>query len=382
MDEFALRFATKNYFAKGLMQFKKIFRVVVKITFLSLVLSMSMFQLQILPADAASLTNMKDTMTRLQISTSANHDIRFVTPTGVDAASATITITFASDFDTDFIVEDDVDLAYSNDATCTSFPNEITTAPLADLTNWGVEMMKGVLTLTHSTDAANQDIPAGRCVQVEVGTNATSAGTGVNQILNPETTGSKIISFGGTFGDTGSLAVSIVDSDQVSVSASIDPFITFALSSTTCALGTLTIANVKTCTYTSTVSTNASDGYTATILAESDGTNIYLNNNANAGVWINDVSDFEITAGNEEYGFAIQAFGFGLPPSFDSDDPGCNEDAGEPGQALTSSPVVYAASSMPVTNSTETLCHIAGISAITEAGVYQQIVTLIATGRF
>jgi hypothetical protein len=190
--------------------------------------------------------------------------------------------------------------------------------------------------------------------------------------------------FGGLDDSVGSLALSIVTDDEVIITATVDPTFSFSLSSNACALGTLTTANVKRCTYVSTVSTNGTGGYVATIRAESDGTNINLNNDADPTKFIDDVADFNITGDgvSEEYGFAIGNFGFGLPPSFNSDDAGCNEDAGEPGQALTSSPVNYASSSGPVTGHTETLCHIAAISPTSEAGTYRQVVTLIATGRF
>jgi len=54
-------------------------------------------------------------------------------------------------------------------------------------------------------------------------------GVGSNQIVNPGTIGSKEISIGGTFGDSGEIDVPIMDDDQVTISASVNTSIAFDL---------------------------------------------------------------------------------------------------------------------------------------------------------
>ena len=60
----------------------------------------------------------------------------------------------------------------------------------------------------------------------------------------------------------------------------------------------------------------------------------------------------------------------------------CDGDAGgEPATAIDGTAQSYADSGGPATETT-TLCHAAGIAAVTEAGVYQHVVTHITTGIF
>jgi len=366
----------------------KIFQTIVKISLVSLILAMSF---QIFPVNAAgALTGMSDTMTRLKQGEYADHTVAWTNPAGVTVAAGNkARISFPAGFTTeaanwivpDFLLYDggggmvaDAVGIDANPASCVGDTFSVRINSATD--EFEIWFCAGYAAfgagdtfsfIIYGTDAGGHlTNPGAPANDLRVDLIGDDGGTG----------------FGGLDDSTGSLALSIISDDQVIITANVDPTFTFALSSNTCALGALTTANVKTCTYTSTVATNATSGYVATIRAESDGTNINLNNDANAGIWINNVADFNITAGSEEYGFAIKSIGFGLPPSFDSDDGGCNNDAGEPGQALTASPVKYAGTAGPTAGHVETICHIAGISATSEAGTYTQVVTLIATGKF
>jgi hypothetical protein len=372
---------------------KKLFPAIAKISLISIVLAMAMFQFSALPVQAGSLANIKDTLTRLKTKTDANHEIKFDLPAGIDFDAVGGEDMISVDFNDDF---------FSNNLFVTSnftMTDGVTTYVIDSITQGNAPQIPSC-----AGAAGNDKVRVGVEFDTETfhfracpGGGFTASGTSLTieiisadpdgTFANPAASGSYLTAIavrdeGVNSAHSGSFALGIVDDDQVIITATVDPTFTFALSSNTCALGTLTTANVKTCTYTSTVATNATSGYVATIRAESDGTNINLNNDANAGIWINNVADFNITAGSEEYGFAIKSIGFGLPPSFDSDDGGCNNDAGEPGQALTASPVTYAGTAGPTAGHVETICHIAGISATSEAGTYTQVVTLIATGRF
>src|SRR3989344_2337758 len=180
-------------------------------------------------AQAAALTSLKDTMSRLKASTNANHTISFVAPSGV-ANNTTINIDFndgTNDPDTTGIVEDDVDIAGSTEGELTTGPDctltenasvtinidfndgtndpdttgiveddvdiagstegELTTGPDCTLTeNASVAMntTTDILTITLCAGDGG-DFTGAETITIEIGNNATSSGTGANQIDNP-----------------------------------------------------------------------------------------------------------------------------------------------------------------------------------------------------
>lgn len=248
------------------------------------------------PAKAAALTagTIKDILSSSTPGANANHEIRFVTPTGAGDNTDTITLTFDNSpaFDLTGIIEDDVDIEVDTNTDCVG-ASDVTTAGSADATNWGVGIASPVITLTHPTDGANQDIAAGVCVIVKIGTNATGSGTGANQINNPAkvaaagTADIMTVDIAGTFGDTGTALVATVEG--VTVSVTIDESLSFSLASVAAAscpatmpgtdksddgshtataitFGTLSSGNAfnHSC-HQATVSTNASGGYSTTV---------------------------------------------------------------------------------------------------------------------
>ena len=308
---------------------------------------------------AGETTNEQDIMTSLDAAAESNHTISFVLENAIADDGSTITITFPAGFLlTDPIVEDDVDISGST-------TGEMTTA--VDCTGSeevGIGVSGQAITFTICT-GDNGDLAGSETVTIEIGTNATSSGTGVNQITNPSAGNDKQISIGGTMSDTGSLAVSIIADDSVTVSATVDATFTFAISSTTCALGTLSTSSVSTCTYNITTSTNAEDGYTTTIIEDGnlrDGTPD-----------IDDVSDGTVTAGAEEYGAS----------SNDADSLDIVTTSGNAASPITGTAKSIATqASGPVSADAVTVTHHASIVATTMAGSYSHIVTLVSTGTF
>ncbi len=158
---------------------------------------------------AASLNNLSDTMSRMRVGANANHLIEFDTPSGV-AEGSSITVTFDSLFDTSGIIENDVDVEDDGiDLT--------TAADCSGVEQAAVSMAGDMLTIVICAG----EIDAGSTVTIEIGTNATASGVGVNQIENPAVAGTYEVAFGGTFGDTGSTFVAIVDNDSVVVTATV-----------------------------------------------------------------------------------------------------------------------------------------------------------------
>jgi chitodextrinase len=185
-----------------------------------LILAVAVF-LSSLAARAATVTGFSDTVTRHQVGITADHDIKFVTPSGVDASTDTITLTFQSNFDLSRIDPDDIDLGVDNDAVCDgSFTEKsATNTPAAGV--WGAAVSGQTLTLTAPTDAALGEIPANRCVRILIGANAVFAAGDQDQIVNPTSAFAHSITLGGTFGDTGTAFVYALDSDQVTITAEV-----------------------------------------------------------------------------------------------------------------------------------------------------------------
>ena len=227
----------------------------------------SIFILNCSFAQAAALTSLSDTLTRLKKSTTANHTISFVTPSGIDVGD-TVTLTFASDFDVSSVVVADVTIGGNQPASAT--------------------VLGQIVTIT--ADADTTVAPAGTATIV----------IGNSHITNATTAGSFTVSIGGTFGDTGSYAIAVADDDQVASSGTVDPTLNFNVTDGTVAFGTLSATAVKTDTATMTAATNSSSGYSITVNGNT------LTSGANTITAIGGVAAAS-APGTKQYGFKIGA---------------------------------------------------------------------------
>ncbi|MBN1325434.1 hypothetical protein JW977_00420 [Candidatus Falkowbacteria bacterium] len=159
---------------------------------------------------SSALNTLSDRMSRQAPLFSSNHEIKFITPSGVKEAGLTISINFDAGFNLAGIAYDDVDLFHGP---ATGFEVAESLVVMPSITQWGVSVLGDTLTLTHPTDSANGDILPNDMVVVRIGTNANGGNT---QIINPGTIGSKVISINGSFGDFGKLAVAIFR-DQIGI---------------------------------------------------------------------------------------------------------------------------------------------------------------------
>jgi len=139
----------------------------------------------------------------------------------------------------------------------------------------------------------------------------------------------------------------------------VDPLFSFSLSTPSCALGTLTTTTIQTCSYVITTSTNAFNGYVTTLTEDG---NLRTNN----GAFVNDIVDGVVTVGVEEYGIGLT----GTHRAFTDD------------RALTSTALIIASSAVAVSNSVVTITNKASISALTEAGLYSQIISVTSTSVY
>lgn len=207
-------------------------------------------------ANAAAITSASDTMSTLKVSTLSNHDILFTTPTGI-TVSQTITVTFPADFSIAAAFDwTDVDVLIQG--------VQQTLGATGGATTWtAVRTSATVLTITAQTGGT--PAAAGNTVRINIGTNATNQSTGVRQVTNPTTTGSKVIAIGGTFADSGNITVQIVTDDQVAVSGTINQTLSFSLSANSLALGTLSTGAAVTGSHTMTFATNGTAGMSVTV---------------------------------------------------------------------------------------------------------------------
>lgn len=287
-------------------------------------------------AQAAGLTAVSDTLTRLKKSTAANHTIVFTTAAGI-AVGNTVELTFATGFNIASVVTADVTI---EGAVVTS------AVPVGQ-----------VLTITAA--AGNVVAPAGTADIV----------IGNSHITNPGTAGSYTISIAGSFGNSGSLAVAIADEDQVSISGTADPYLAFNVTDATVAFGTFSITAVKTDDAIMTAATNSTAGYSLTV---------------NGGT-LDDGAGHTITAiggvaaasipGSEQFGFKVGAAGgsgAAVAPyatanyAFDIDN--------VPDEVADSAGVSD--------TTTFTMTYIANISTLTEPGTYNATHTYICSGNF
>jgi hypothetical protein len=334
---------------------------------------------------AATYQNAKDTMTRLKVSTTADHKVVFQLPAGVtfDASGTldylrvdfphTSAFTQSGTWATsDFTFNDGTARTINAvaqgagviDVTCTNGANNVGVA--IDTTNHIFTIKPCGSSYTASGAGATITFEIFGTSPNGTLTNPSSAGSyKVDLAMCDETSGC-----GTTFvsSHTGALAVAIITDDQVVVSATVDPTITFTLSTNSINLGTLSTSSVSTASMTAQTQTNAPNGYSATVVEDG---NLRFGSND-----IDDVTDGEVTAGSEEYGLATSDSGQQIIQ--DTNCPAAPFNA----SAITSTPQTFGGETTGPVNETVTLCFAASITGTTVAGTYQHTLTLISTGQF
>lgn len=323
---------------------------------------------------AATVTSFSDNMSRLQTSTLANHTIKFITPTGV-AAGQNITITFDPDFTMGSFSVNNIDVATA--ATCGGSFSDKTLAASALAATWGVAQSGQVITITSGTDT----IAATSCISVEIGSNATSGASGTIQITNPAVAQTATLVIGGSFGDSGTAGLAIVNADQVSVTATVDPTISFAITDTTIGYATLSSSAARwatgdtlgsasaTSAHDITVATNAPAGYTVYVLGDT------LTSGLNTITAIGG-SATASSPGSEQFGLKVAAAG-GTGAAVA---PYASANYAYAANSTTQDDI--AASTTASATTTFSITYIANISSTTEAGSYATTLTYSAIGNF
>ncbi len=326
-------------------------------------------------AEAADLTSLSDTMSRLTVSTTATSTIKFTTPTGANAPTNNIVITFPSDFN--FTSKTPSTITFSHGAV-TGYEATETLDYLPSAANWGVatsSTQNRVWTFTAPTDGVG-------AATLASSTKAIFTFNPVNA-TNPSVSGSYTIGINGTFGDTGSTTVQILDNDQVSVTATVNQTITFSISDNTIGFGTLNSSAARYATgdttgtgseaeaHTLIVGTNASSGYTMTVKGST-----LQDSSGNFSIDAIGSSNTASSAGTEQFGLRMNASGGSGSVSAPYSASGFAFAA----TATTSSQVASSAGSSA--NTTYSVRYLANITSQTEALSYSTALTYLATANF
>ncbi len=335
-------------------------------------------------ANAAALTSVSDTQSSVKAGALTNHDISFVTPTGLTSGQ-TILVTFSAGTVMNASLSfTDVDVLVNG--------TQQTLAAAATGATWGVVRTSAtVLTLTNGTTA----VTAGQTIRIKIGTNATSQSNGVFQTTN-DSAGSQIYTIGGgTFADSGTLTVNLITNDTVAVTGTVNQSISFAILSATSTafsnsifFGTLAAGTPKFASSTNTtgdtgnasnahvltVGTNAPSGYTVTVQGQS------LTSQQNAANIIAPAgaSSVAISSSTEMFGITATKSG-GVNGTIAAQFATANQ-FGYNATATTS--VTLASGTTPTATETYALKYIASVSALTAAGSYSASLVYVATANF
>ena len=356
-----------------LMKNNKFIKLVSRVTAAATIVSMFAM---VSPAMAAEATGMSDTLSRQMVSVDATHTIS-MTLTGSVADNATITLTYASNGGTDFLMTGAAFGASSG--TCVVDTLDASTA--------------GVI----SVQAAEACSAADTVIFTVTG------------VTNSDTAGSHQVTIGGTGGVTGNFAIAITTDDQVNVTATVDPTITFNVgaeaSGTACATsfsgngGTVALGTLSTGAITSSdvssvyhictrLSTNSSSGAAVTVKS----TNAALMSTAVNADTIPSASG-NMAAGTANYGLCASSANYGksstTPAGVDptrtapfNDSCANATAAGTVGGLTTSAQEVWSVSDA-VGNGFQELILKAAISGTTKAHTdYTDLLTFVATGTF
>ncbi len=364
--------------------FNKVSAIVVV---LAIVLAVSPLLLR--RVEAATLTSMSDTLSHIDASTASNHEIKFVTPSGVDAGE-TIILTFSADFTgVTNIVHTDVDFAEgdSNNCSTASFTEKTLAASPSGAT-WGAD---GDSATTVTITSGTGTITADRCVRIKIGTNATSGTTGTNQISNGSADDDDTVAVSGTFGDTGTMAIDIITNDQVVITATVNPTITFTVDDNAIGFGTLTSttgrwatadasgadasATTPTAANSFTIATNAASGYSITYngaTLTSGANTIDALDGSPAAV----DEDSDGTPGQEEFGLSVSTNGNATIAT------GYQRDSVADFKFIESTATTIVSETVPTATETLSISYLANIAGSTEPGSYTTTITYIATGNF
>mgnify|MGYP001462526536 FL=1 len=352
-------------------------------------------------SQAAILTTASDFLTRQKgnLVSGETHEIQFTPVTAVTGEAGTnkVIAVFPDGDDGTWCYAAGTDLVTSvSGLKADSEGNSVTALPGSSLTAKCVQ----------GSGASSFDT-----ITVE-GVNALSAGTTYAVIVSDGSTGKLGTPANNTTGfmniktndghadiDTKPITVDILTTDQISVSAHVEPTLTFAITDTAIGFGSIPLASVRYATDDETeaggqnsepdpsdptqlqLSTNAQDGAVIEI----------KDTNLNSASGLYDVASTTTLAATDSYGILTTGAGtegFGVYGKDNSADIGTltiaetfdNDDTG--GAAISTTLQTFASSTGPLDGAVVDVSAVATISSVTPTGTYADTLTVVATGKF
>ncbi len=322
---------------------------------------------------AASITSASDTMSSSKISpATSTHSIKFTSPTGASDNTDTIVITFPSDFN--FTGKATTSVTFTHGPS-TGLETTETLHGVADGSRWAVATtgtQGRVWTFTAPTDGIGAAAVDPNDVLIFSFTAASST--------NPSVATSYGIAISGNGFDSGDITVSIVNDDQVAISATVAQSITFSISDNSISFGTLTSGAARYASGTASgdtseveahnliVGTNASNGYSLTL----NGNTLTSGGNTITAIG---ASNSASSVGTEQFGLRLTAAG---------GNGAVNAPYAASGFAFDSGafPDTVATSTVATANTTYSARYLANIGSNTEAGSYSATLTYTATANY
>lgn len=364
------------------------------------------------PVHASSMTVLSDTMTRLQISTASSHSIIVTLPTGIDFDITDDTDVLEVDFPVGFTQSGTWvvgDFTFNDGTLRPILTVTAASSPSADCT--GTAGVNDVAVTIDTDDFTFGFTPCGTftasatAATVTIGILGGNGSDGV--FTNPSSAGSKTVNLsmdddGTANAHVGDTQIAIVDSDQVTVTATVVPSITFDIDTATTdidsnapysvSLGNITTGDSRVSGTTDTVNyiwidldTNATGGAVVTV----------QNANGADGMESTSVSTDDIDSaagtianGTENYGICVAAVTEttgALEKSGDFTSGTCTADLQTPAvhDLTTAAANILDTTSAPISAGRAQITVAAAISALTDAhDDYTDTLTFIATGTF
>lgn len=327
-------------------------------------------------ANAASLSNMTDIVGNNTINAVTSHTIQFVATNGL-AASGNFTLLFDTGFTGISVLNTwtngDVSIftAAFSAGSCGSFTLQTEASAITGVA-WSHSASLQTLTILGPSAV----VAANTCIKISL--------NGTDKITNPGSVGSYEIAIASSAGDSGALAVPILGSggNLSTVTATVDPVITFALTGTPCSLANMNATTITGCALVSTVSTNGLNGYTASVL---DGTSDHTLRRTGS------VDTIAVATGVAVNAALATTAAFGVTTSQTFAGQGINQSASTcptvTGTSVTitglnASNKTYASATGPVSGHVANVCVRAKPAATTPAGAYTTTLTFTAVGNF
>lgn len=319
-----------------------------------IILILAPFQIQ-----RALAAGVNVTISPSEVATADNtNKIVSFTPATAMTNGSTITVTYDTAYNDSALTNGDISITKTGDANFTSG------APVVNTTN-------NTITITLTT-SGTLDTTNGFAITIG----------NTNKLVAPGTAGNYTFSVTTSAGDYGAVLQYVGDDNDVTVTATVTPVLTFAIRTSddtgdtnVCNLGTLTLTAVNTCAYRLKIGTNSASGYTVQITSDAG-----LDSGAND---INAVAEnATVTAGNEQYGIALNA---GSTTGGTITESGDFNDDDTPIPTVSTNLYTSNGTNQPAstdTTNTALVTHRVAINAGTSTGNYQQIVTYYVSASF